>query len=272
MNPPPPANGLDRLLDFPAPTLAALADSLQHGPLRHGITEGLLRPLLGSAATELATSLRSLTDSGCTLSALALFCRTLHAARQQAATTESSVNLALSGPPVSGSPVIDTPTVVRSLFSEARSEVLVASYVFHSAANLLAPLAARHDSDPGFRVRIVVDLSHQRQHPAEPLPIIEHRFLRSFLKDHWRGIRPPEIWHDPRFASPQPDGPSGVMHAKLVVIDRAAALVTSANFTAAAQERNIEAGLLIRQPRQVQRLLDYFDGLTTTGVLKAIHS
>ena len=36
------------------------------------------------------------------------------------------------------------------------------------------------------------------------------------------------------------------MHAKVVVADRRAALVTSANLTEHAHERNIEVGLLVR--------------------------
>ena len=38
------------------------------------------------------------------------------------------------------------------------------------------------------------------------------------------------------------------LHPKCVVIDEGKALVTSANFTEAAQIRNIEAGVFIRDP------------------------
>jgi len=43
--------------------------------------------------------------------------------------------------------------------------------------------------------------------------------------------------------------------------------VTSANFTEAAQSRNIEAGVIFRQTNQVRRLRDYFDGLIQQGLL-----
>ena len=65
-------------------------------------------------------------------------------------------------------------------------------------------------------------------------------------------------------------GPPGVMHAKLVVVDQSSALVTSANFTAAAQNHNIEAGLLLRHPHQVKRILSYFEGLMKLGKLKKL--
>jgi phosphatidylserine/phosphatidylglycerophosphate/cardiolipin synthase-like enzyme len=40
---------------------------------------------------------------------------------------------------------------------------------------------------------------------------------------------------------------------------------TTANFTAAAQTRNIEAGVIIRNPAIVDRLVRYFDGVVTGG-------
>ena len=48
----------------------------------------------------------------------------------------------------------------------------------------------------------------------------------------------------------------GVQHSKIVLIDRCAALVTSANFTQAAQSKNIEAGFLTRDLHQVERIAD----------------
>jgi phosphatidylserine/phosphatidylglycerophosphate/cardiolipin synthase-like enzyme len=60
------------------------------------------------------------------------------------------------------------------------------------------------------------------------------------------------------------------MHAKVVIIDREVALVTSANFTEAAQNRNMEAGVIVRQRNQVVRLRSYFEGLIETRMLKQI--
>lgn len=43
--------------------------------------------------------------------------------------------------------------------------------------------------------------------------------------------------------------------------DRRAVFITSANFTEAAQTRNIEVGILTRDADAAKRLDDYFDGL-----------
>ncbi|MFT5499083.1 MAG: phosphatidylserine/phosphatidylglycerophosphate/cardiolipin synthase-like enzyme, partial [Kiritimatiellia bacterium] len=127
-------------------------------------------------------------------------------------------------------PVVDTATVVRGLFEEAQREVIIASYVFHNAKELLAPLASKMDADEQFKVQIVVDLSHARTRVDEPLPVVAGRFKTKFLAEYWQANRPPEFWHDPRVFEMADRTKAGVMHAKVVIIDHAAALVTSANF------------------------------------------
>ncbi|MBN2033991.1 MAG: hypothetical protein JW836_11995 [Deltaproteobacteria bacterium] len=50
-----------------------------------------------------------------------------------------------------------------------------------------------------------------------------------------------------------------ILHAKCVVADRRTALVSSANFTEAAQTSNIEAGVLITYEPFVRRISEYFE-------------
>jgi phosphatidylserine/phosphatidylglycerophosphate/cardiolipin synthase-like enzyme len=60
------------------------------------------------------------------------------------------------------------------------------------------------------------------------------------------------------------------LHAKCVVIDRSTALVTSANFTEAAQERNIEAGALVSDVTFAGILVDQFDWLVRIGAVERL--
>lgn len=90
---------------------------------------------------------------------------------------------------------------------------------------------------------------------------------RLFLCLKAHPYRLPEIWDDPRqFAG----NGAGVTHAKVIVIDRITAFVTSANFTEAALTRNIEAGVMIRQPRFAERLTTYFEGLMSKQQLRRV--
>jgi phosphatidylserine/phosphatidylglycerophosphate/cardiolipin synthase-like enzyme len=60
------------------------------------------------------------------------------------------------------------------------------------------------------------------------------------------------------------------LHAKCIVIDREAAFVSSANFTEAAQVRNIEVGVLIRSPGFAVKLARHFETLAAEGILRRL--
>ena len=76
--------------------------------------------------------------------------------------------------------------------------------------------------------------------------------------------------YDPR--SLEPDGPSGVLHAKAVVADDEAVLVTSANLTEAALDRNIEIGLLVRDRALAASMTMHFRVLIDRGFLSLLPS
>ncbi|MFF1297593.1 MULTISPECIES: phospholipase D-like domain-containing protein [unclassified Streptomyces] len=62
-----------------------------------------------------------------------------------------------------------------------------------------------------------------------------------------------QIWH--RLGSP------GVLHAKLIAADRHTALLGSANLTDRALSDNIELGVMIRDSRLVEPLIEHFHWL-----------
>jgi phosphatidylserine/phosphatidylglycerophosphate/cardiolipin synthase-like enzyme len=60
-------------------------------------------------------------------------------------------------------------------------------------------------------------------------------------------------------------GKSAALHAKCVVIDEFDLFVSSANFTEAAQQRNIEVGLRLRSPIVAGRIVRFFESLVAGG-------
>ncbi|GIU56679.1 DISARM system phospholipase D-like protein DrmC [Arthrobacter sp. NicSoilC12] len=64
-----------------------------------------------------------------------------------------------------------------------------------------------------------------------------------------------------------PNGQYGLQHSKVVIVDSAVALMTSANFSDAAAHRNLEAGVLIRDPLFASKLRQRFASLHQTGSL-----
>lgn len=77
----------------------------------------------------------------------------------------------------------------------------------------------------------------------------------------------PAVFYDPRSLLV---GPGGVLHAKAVIADGEAALVTSANLTEAAFDRNIEVGLLARSRAIAENLTKHFRVLIERGMLRAL--
>ena len=79
----------------------------------------------------------------------------------------------------------------------------------------------------------------------------------------------PKLYYDPRSLSESRTGRSS-LHAKCIIVDRRVTLITSANFTEAAQQRNIEAGVVVWHHLFVERLAGYFEGLIASGALVAL--
>jgi phosphatidylserine/phosphatidylglycerophosphate/cardiolipin synthase-like enzyme len=76
------------------------------------------------------------------------------------------------------------------------------------------------------------------------------------------------VFYDPRALDPE--GPTGVLHAKAVVTDEESVFVTSANLTEAALDRNIEIGLLVRDRVLASSLICHFRGLIDRGLLSPL--
>jgi phosphatidylserine/phosphatidylglycerophosphate/cardiolipin synthase-like enzyme len=165
----------------------------------------------------------------------------------------------LSGPSVRGIPTRDTSAVVQSLLATAEHDVLIVGYAFYKGAALFQILRDRWVSLPEMRVRMIVDVRRPMNDTSLDDQIVS-RFASDFRKRQWPWTPHPEIFCDPRALSTNAASRAS-MHAKCVIVDRRICLITSANFTPAAQERNVEVGVLIRDADQVRKLADYFDGL-----------
>ena len=138
-----------------------------------------------------------------------------------------------------------------------------------TVAQVFRTLAERMVVCPSLRVRLYLDVHPDHQSGMSNTEIVR-RFARKFVDRDWpTGLPWPEVYYDPRSLEGDPAGRAS-LHAKCVVVDREVALVTSANFTEAAQERNIEAGIVVRSARFASRLTDHFNSLAESQTLRPI--
>lgn len=256
---------LEALYQLPLAALKLLMASLREGPLAAGVSRHALEQVAGAEASDLETCLTGLFRVGMTPAQIALVVEGIAEARKRAADPSLLFDLVLSGPEVPGIPTADTVAVIHALFEEATTEVLLVGYTVHNGEHLFAPLAVKKRRLPTLRVVFCLDIARKYTDTSLASEIVR-RFAHEFRTKHWPWPELPELYYDPRSLADSTEARSS-LHAKCVVVDRRAALVTSANFTEAAQHRNIEVGVLVRYEPLAERLADYFDGLRASGQL-----
>ena len=177
------------------------------------------------------------------------------------------IDVVVSGPDATFT-ARDTGVVMRQLFTAAKSRILAVGFAVHQGRSVFRTLAERLDSEDGLQVTLCLDV---RRAPGSTSidNQIAGQFARNFVEHEWPGQRLPLVYFDPRSLTDQGASRSA-LHSKCVVIDGKEALVTSANFTEAAQERNMELGLLVRAPEIASQIEEHFHSLIRNGHLERL--
>jgi len=253
--------------DLSSATLRSLAASLREGILAAGTTAHAVRQVVGATATEgVLTALQDLKEGGWTARQVATLVEAVAMAREQAASTAPILDLVLSGPEVPGIPTRDTAAVMHALVQKAQKEVILVGYAVHGGRKLFEPLADRMAQVPDMCVWFCLNIPRKLNDTSLASEIVR-RFAHSFVAKHWPWDVRPRLYYDPRALS-EGTVTDASLHAKCVIADRREALITSANFTEAAQERNIEIGIVTSYTPLVERLGAYFEALRSFNGLR----
>lgn len=227
---------------------------------------GVERIVSSPLASRVAAELQQLADQGFSPAQIATTIGMMVQARNQRTFTEDLIDLVITGPEAPGATNRDTSVVVRELFAHAQQSVLVAGYAVYQGQQVFQALADRMEELPHLKVRMFLDV---QRGPGDTSATreITRRFADRFRTKQWPAQRRlPEVFFDPR-ALATDSRKKACLHAKCVVVDRKDLFVSSANFTEAAQERNLEVGLLIHSPFLAERLQLYFDSLFEANLL-----
>jgi phosphatidylserine/phosphatidylglycerophosphate/cardiolipin synthase-like enzyme len=255
----------------PPPDWASLANPADLELVAQALDDGRLAPGRDAVAALQALGLGDVgearrfiaTAPARDAAALAWALRRVAAERRTAADRLArSAQLVWSGPSEGHGGLRDTRAVLDEVCARAERHVLVATYVVYDGLRSLAALARRMRERPALAVDLYVHLE-----PPAHGEVDEARaaagWVRRFRERHWpEDVRVPAVWYDPATL----DRSAGVsLHAKCVVVDGRHAFVTSANFTEAAQARNIEVGVLLDHPALAQGLVGQFQALRDHG-------
>ena len=189
--------------------------------------------------------------------------------RRQRPVAEDLIDLVWTGPEAPGIVNRDTSVVVREMFQSARESVLVAGYAVYQG-HVVFKDAGRADGPESRNcsVQMFLDIQRPLHDHSSPSELVR-RFAERFADQEWPGQRFPDLYYDPRSLETDHTKRAS-LHAKCIVVDKEHAFVSSANFTEAAQTKNIEVGVLIRSPAFARRLSEHFEILASTCAVKPV--
>src|ERR1035437_3766643 len=223
--------------------LRALAAGLRTGRLWPPYAPASVQRMLnGVVAVEVSTGLQELAASGLPGAGIARTLELLATAYESRPPIEDIVDLVTTGGGANGGGNRTTSIVVGELFRKAEQSVLLAGYAVYQGQKVFQSLADRMQENPDLDVRLFLDIQRRPGNTSAPAALVRE-FVQRFRARQWPTGRPlPQVFYDRRSLKLEP-GRTVALHAKCVVIDGFDLFVSSANFTEAAQERNIEVGI-----------------------------
>lgn len=252
----------DALAALPAHLRKRLAQALHAGTLAAPYSAPALHAALGHRDPGILSALDVLARMGVTDRAAAAWIRAL----DRAASPPAKPDLVWSGPEVAGLHARDTRRVYDELFGSAASSLWAVSYAYFDGPRVFDRLARRMEAVPELKVTLLLNI-HRGQRDSSSSEHLVRRFADQFWEKDWPSEVRPAVFYDPRSVDPEV---RGVLHAKSVVADEESVFVTSANFTAAALDENIELGLLVRYRPLALSVVRHLQGLIDRGMLRGL--
>lgn len=253
------------LLSLAPSDLRSMAVSVRAGRLTPPYSAISLQRIVGDChAAEVAQSLSLLSTRGLSPEALASCLELTADALVSRPQLDDLVDLVTTGPDVGGIANRSTAVVVSELFRNAHESVLIAGYAVYQGQKVFLALAERMAALPTLQVRMFLDVA-RKQGDTSSAETVTSRFVHQFKSSQWPGEMPlPQVYCCKQLLE-DVNGRSASLHAKCTVVDGQRVFVSSANFTEAAQQRNVEIGLLLQSRIVSERVRRFFDTLVDTG-------
>lgn len=250
-------------------SLRRLLEALTSGRLTVPCSSLTLAQLVPQAQVPpLQNELGRLQNAGLTASLLIEWIHILLQQREQLRADSGTPELVITGPESPGALVRDTAVVVRQMFAHATQSIWICGFAVYQGKEIFQALAHRMASLPDLNVRMFLNVERRPGDMSAP-DIVIARFQQRFKATQWPpGTRLPEVYFDPRSIDVNTTDGAACLHAKFVIADSQQVFISSANFTEAAQERNIEVGVCQNNPRLAEELRAHFQSLIDLGHLQ----
>jgi hypothetical protein len=259
-------NGVIALAQLQRSDLLSVALAVRTGRISPPFSPNALSRIIGgSASADVSSALQQVFEAGCSVSALPVWLEILAEASSTRPRLEDLATLVMTGPIQTAAVHRDTKIVVADLFRRAEGSVVIAGYAIHQGKQIFRDLAAQMEALASLKVRLFLNLSPRGEDTRADSERLSG-YASEFLERHWPSVRRfPEIYYDRRGLRTPLDEPVS-FRAKCIIRDRKELFVSSANFTEAAQNRNIEMGVLLASPVLADQALGFLDDLVREGI------
>lgn len=255
----------EALLSLAPSDIRALSVAIETGRLGSPyLASSVERFIKGQKAADVAAAIQNLEASGMSKTAVARALDLIASGISSRPPLEDLVDLVTTGPELGGVANRDTSAVVQELFRRSERSVLVAGYAIHQGQRVFHTLADRMVERPSLKVQMFLDIQRRPGDTSAACEIVRE-FHHRFHTTQWPSKRPlPEIFYNPRSLELDASMRAAI-HAKCVVVDGLEVFVSSANFTEAAQQKNIEVGLRLKSRIIAERIERFFQSLAEHG-------
>lgn len=168
------------------------------------------------------------------------------ALQARAAVRPTEIEVVVTGPASPAAPVRLTSQVVRQLIDQALARVMLVSFSAYSVTSVIEALDRAVER--GVKVQLVLESADHLKGGGGAQAYAKYDVFE------W-----PSNLREPRGAK---------LHAKAVIVDGDAVLLTSANLSDAAYDKNIELGVLCRGGKTANQVQQHFDALISADVLR----
>jgi phosphatidylserine/phosphatidylglycerophosphate/cardiolipin synthase-like enzyme len=251
---------------LPLSNLEALRSGFISGPLKYEITKSAL---IGSGApVQEADDLADfLIARGYSNETLAAMVEAIIDTRRHATDVSLSQTLVVTGPATSHTENLKTGARFIQVVQHARRELMLATFALYQGDRILEPIHDAMIRIPGLEVTLILNVARKYGDRTCNENILEAARL-EFSKN-WPWSQMPSVWYFPESINMNSVDRAS-MHAKFVIADEERCFITSANFTEAAQKKNIEVGVELSNSHESRGLSRYFKQLMADGKLERL--
>lgn len=251
---------------LPQSNLEALRNDFVSGPLKYETTQNAL-VRAGSPPESAAELLTFIKDGNLSSATVVAIIDAILETRRFTKDVSLTQTLVVTGPAVAQMDNLKTGARFIQVVERARRELMLATFALYQGDRILEPIHDAMTRLPELDVTLILNVPRKFGDRTRNEDLLDAARL-EFSKN-WPWPLKPAIWYFPESLHLSAVERAS-MHAKFVIADEEHCFITSANFTEAAQKRNIEVGVELSNSHEPRALSRYFKQLMSEGKLQPL--